>query len=267
MRRTTVAKLSLAVLAPLFAASTASAALLYSETSNGANPPLVNNPPGATNGESRVSQGNTADPANVVVLDNVTAPTYNGGLGGLNITRVIVNERQTAGAPASTLSLYYSSIVTDRTGSSLPVISAPTFVTNASVAGNGGASTINTPVTFGDGINTLFTLTDSQLNFTDGGVTTGAEFYLGFKSSDTGTSQGLRLAQPDTGFENPVEYYEYNTSTNGQAGFTFFSQIDPNNGAGLWITVEGTVVPEPATLGLAAMGGLMLLARRPNKKD
>jgi hypothetical protein len=262
--------LSLAVLAPLFVASTTSAALLYSETSNGANPPLVPETPQATGGESRVSQGNTADPANTVILDNVNVPSYSGGAGGLNVTQVTVNERQTAGAPASTLSLYYSTIVTDRQGAPTPadpVISAPTFVTNASVAANGGASTINTPVSFGDGVNTLFTLTDSQLNFTDPAITSGAEFYLGFKSSDTGTSQGLRLAQPDTGYDNPVEYYEYNTSTNGQVSYTFFAQNDPNDGAGIWVTVTGTVVPEPATLGLAALGGLMLLARRPNRKE
>lgn len=260
MRRTTVAKLSLAVLAPLFAASAASAATLYSETSNGATPAL-------TPTEFRASQGNTASPANTVILDNVVVPSYPApGLGGLNVTRVTVNERQTTGTPASNLSLYYSTITADRTNVAPPTISAPTFVSTVAVAGNAGAA-VNTPVVFGDGVNTLFSLTDSQLNFTDPGVTTGAEFFLGFKSDDTGTLQGLRLAKPDTGYQNPVEYFEYNTSTNGQVAFTFFAQNDPNSGAGIWVTVEGNAIPEPATLGLAALGGLALLARRPNRKD
>ena len=97
-------------------------------------------------------------------------------------------------------------------------------------------------------------------------MTVGAEFYLGFQSSTTGTDQGLRLAKPDTGYENPNEYFEYNTSTNGQVSFSFFQPSDANSTAGIWITVEGNAIPEPATLGLAAMGGLMLLARRPAKK-
>jgi hypothetical protein len=203
-----------------------------------------------------------------VILDNVTVPTYNGGLGGLNITRVTVNDRQFAGAPATSYQLYYSTITADRTNLAPPTISAPTAVGSpVAVAANSGLTTVNTPVVFGDGVNTLFSLTDAQLNFTDPGVTTGAEFFLGFQSSTTGTDQGLRLAKPDTGYENPVEYFEYNTSTNGQVAWTFFAQNTANDGAGLWMTVEGTLVPEPTTLGLAAMGGLMLLARRPNKKD
>jgi len=157
--------------------------------------------------------------------------------------------------------------VTDRTNAADPVISAPTAVGSPAAIAANGATAVNTPVVFGDGVNTLFSLTDAQLNFTDPGVTTGAEFYLVYKFSTTGTDQGLRLAKPDTGYENPVEYYEYNTSTNGQVSFTFFAQNDQNNGAVVWVTVEGTPIPEPATLGLAALGGLALLGRRPNRKD
>jgi hypothetical protein len=262
MRRTTLTKLSLAALAPLFAASAVSAATLYSETSNGASPAL-------TPTEFTASQGNTASPANTVILDNVVVPSYPApGLGGLNITRVTINDRQQVGAPSTNVQLYYSTITADRTNLAPPTISAPTAVGSpVAVAANLGVTPVNTPVVFGDGVNTLFSLTDAQLNFTDPGVTTGAEFFLGFQFSDTGTSQGLRLAKPDTGYENPVEYFEYNTSTNGQVAFTFFAQNDANDGAGIWVTVEGNAIPEPATLGLAALGGLALLARRPGKKD
>jgi hypothetical protein len=226
------------------------------------------------NGEAFAAQGSTGDPANTVILDNVVVPSYPApGLGGLNVTKVTVDDFQKASAPATTYQLYYSTITSDRTpnpGGHDPVIAAPTAVgspANVAANPNGANGSFIAPVVFGDGINTLFTLSDSQLNFTDPAVSTGAEFLLGFKSSTTGTDQGLRLAKPDTGYENPVEYYEYNASTNGQATFTFFSATDPNNGAGFWVTVEGNVVPEPATLGLAALGGLALLARRPKKEN
>lgn len=261
MRRTTMLKLSLAVAGPLLAASVASASTLYSETTTLAG-----------NSNFFVAQGNagtgTNPTVNDAILDNVVVPSYpSAGLGGINVTRVTVNTVQTANAPGGNLSLYYSTIATDRTNVSDPVINAPTFVqTKPMVAGN-GLGTTQSQIVYGDGVSTLFTLTDAQLNFTDPGVTTGAEFILGFKNDSTSTAQGINLAKPDGGYENPVEYYEYNTSDNTQATFTFFAQNDPNDGAGMWITVEGNLLPEPTTMGLAALGGLMLLGRRPGKKD
>jgi hypothetical protein len=254
--------LTLAIMAPLFAVSAASAATVYSETSNGANPALTVTGT-APNGEAIATQGGTASPTNTVILDNVVVPSYNGGAGGLIINSVTVNDRQLANAPATTLQLYYSTIVTDRSGATVPVISAPTAVGSPVAIGANGATSVNTPVVF----NTPFTLSDSQLNFTDPSLASGAEFYLGYKFSTTGTDQGLCLAEPDTGYVNPLEYYEYNTATNGQTSFTFFAQNDPNDGGGVWVTVDATVVPEPATLGLAALGGLMFLARRPGRKS
>jgi hypothetical protein len=262
MQRNTMKKLTMAVLAPMFAASAASAATLYSETT-----PLT--------GTFFVSQASattgTNPTVNDAILDNVVVPSYPApGLGGLNVTRVTVSTVEQAGAPGGNLSLYYSTITADRTGSptpAAPVIAAPTLVTSAAMPANGGASTVTNPVVFGNGTSTLFSLTDAQLNFTDPGVNNGAEFILGFKNDSTSALQGIQLAKPDAGYENPVEYYEYNTSDNGQATFTFFTQTSPNDGAGFWVTVEGNVVPEPATLGLAALGGLALLARRPKRNE
>jgi len=131
---------------------------------------------------------------------------------------------------------------------------------------NGGAGTVTNPIVYGDVVTPLFALTDGQLNFTDPGVTSGVEFILGFKNDSTSALQGINLAKPDGGYENPVEYYEYNTVDGQQATFTFFSQIDPNDGAGFWVTVEG-IVPEPTSMGLAALGGLALMGRRPSRKD
>jgi hypothetical protein len=260
MRRTTLLKLSLAVAGPLLAASVASAATLYSETTTLTNPNFFVSQASATTG--------TNPTANDVLLDNVVVPSYpSPGAGGLNVTKVTVNTVQEANAPGGNLSLYYSTITADRTNVSSPTISAPQLVgTQAMVAGN-GASTSQSQIVYGNGVSTLFTLTDAQLNFTDPGVTTGAEFILGFKNSSTSGLQGINLAKPDPGYENPVEYYEYNTVDNAQATFTFFAQNDANDGAGMWITVEGNFVPEPATIGLAALGGLVMLARRPNRKE
>jgi hypothetical protein len=260
MHRNTMKKLALAVAAPLFAVSAASAATLYSETTTLTSPNFY------------VSQGNTQTGTNPTVndaiLDNVVVPSYPAAVaGGLNVTKVTVNTVQTANAPGGNLSLYYSTITADRTNVSDPVIAAPTFVaTKPMVAGN-GVGTSQSQIVYGDGVSTLFTLTDAQLNFTDPGVSNGAEFILGFKNDSTSTAQGINLAKSDPGYENPVEYYEYNTSDNAQQTFTFFAQNDANDGAGMWITVEGNFVPEPATLGLAALGGLVMLARRPSRKE
>jgi len=258
MHRNTVKKLALAIVAPLFAATASHAAILYQETT-----PLTGT---FFTSQASASTG-TAPTANDVILDNVVVPSYPApGAGGLNVTRVTVSSVEQAGAPGGNLSLYYSTITADRTGGSDPLIAAPTLVGTQPMPANGGATTVTNNIVYGNGVSTLFSLSDAQLNFTDPGVTTGAEFILGFKNDSTSALQGIQLAKPNGGFENPVEYYEYNTVGGQQATFTFFSQGDPNDGAGFWVTVEGTIVPEPATIGLAAIGGLGLLARRPNRK-
>lgn len=257
MHRNTMKKLALAVAAPLFAASAASAAVLYQETT-----PLT-----GTFFVSQASAGTGTNPTvNDAILDNVNVPSYSGGAGGINVTKVTVSSVEKAGAPGGNLSLYYSTIVTDRTNVTDPVIAAPTFVQTQAMPANGGASTVTNNIVYGDGVNTLFQLTDAQLNFTDPSITTGAEFILGFKNDSASALQGIQLAKPTVG-DNPVEYYEYNTSDNNQATFTFFAQNDANDGAGFWVTVEGNLLPEPTTVGLAALGGLMLLGRRPRKEN
>ena len=102
---------------------------------------------------------------------------------------------------------------------------------------------------------------------------TGGEFAVGFKISDTTLDprdsvnfQGVQLALPDTGYENPVEVFEY-IPPSSQSTFQFFDSSNANHGAGLFMRITGNVVltPEPGSLSLAAFGGLLLLARRSSR--
>ena len=255
MRRTSLAKLSLAALAPLFAASTASAATLYSETDTASLTP--------TNA-AFIPNTTTTPGITTRILDNVIMPSVIQGAGGVNITRITMQVDQKGISPGGTVGIYYSTV--NGNGNVAPTINAPQFAGNATplLLPTTTGDTFTT-VTLGDGSTTLFTLTDSDLNFQDVGQ---AEFALGYQLGTNGDpSQGIRLAMADTGFTQTPEYFEYDSATNTQNKWTFFAQNTANDGAGLWMTVEGTLVPEPTTLGLAAMGGLMLLARRPNKKE
>jgi len=250
-------KMALAALAPLFAVSAASAATLYSETDTASLTPT----------NAAFIPGTTSTPGSTTrIMDNVIMPSVIQGFGGVNITRITMQVDQKDVSPGGTVGIYYSTV--NGNGNVAPTINAPVFAGNAtptlSPTLSGSGNTFTT-VTLGDGINTLFTLSDAQLNFQDVGQ---AEFALGYQLGTNGdSSQGIRLAMPDAGFTQTPEYFEYDSATNAQNSFTFFVQNTANDGAGLWMTVEGTLVPEPATLGLAAMGGLMLLARRPNKKE
>jgi hypothetical protein len=165
-------------------------------------------------------------------------------------------------------------------GGSDPTIAVPpTFFgsANLSAIASNGTNTPTTSselVTIGDGVTPLFTLSSGQINFTDPVLAgaTGGEFVVGFKISDTtldsrdsNNFQGVQLALPDTGYKNPVEVFEF-IPPSSQSTFTFFNTGDTNSGAGLYLRITGNILtPEPGSLSLGALGGLLLLARRPSR--
>jgi hypothetical protein len=221
--------------------------------------------------------------AGAIDLDNVIVPGLLPGQ-GLEVTKVEFQMRRRDGSPATTLSAFYSILTADRTlapppGSDPTIAVPPTQFGTANVSAIASNGT-NTPtatselVTIGDGVTPLFTLSPGQINFTDPVLagTTGGEFVVGFKISDntldprdSNNFQGVQLALPDTGYENPVEVFEF-IPPSSQLTFTFFDTGNPNDGAGLFMKITGNILtPEPGSLSLAALGGLTFLARRPSR--
>jgi hypothetical protein len=259
---------ALAAMAPPAKAAT----VLYSETSDSGGTPntgiLFRDNPGVDDGD-----------VNAIDLDNVIVPGLQIGY-SLEVTKVEFQLRRRDGSPATTLNAFYSTLTSDRTGSSDPTIAVPPtqFGTSSlsAIASNG----TNTPTTtselttIGNGTDVLFTLLPTDINYSDPvkAGTTGGEFVIGFKLSDVTTDsrdgvsfQGVQLAFPDSGYVNPLEWFEF-IPPSSQSAFTFFQSGDPNDGAGLFVRVTGNVLtPEPGSFSLAALGGLLLLAR--NRAD
>lgn len=250
------------------------AMVLYSSTSDNSGTPNT----GLIYRDNPAIDDNNVD---AIDLDNVIIPGLTAGQ-ALQVTKVEFGLRRLDGSPATTLSAFYSIVTADRTNSSdLTFSTPPTAFGSASVSaiasnGTGTPTGSSEVVMIGNGTNVLFTLTPDQINFTDPVLagTTGGEFLVGFQISDTtldprinASRQGVQLAKADTGYFNPVEVFTFEPPSS-QSTFTFFSVNDPNNGAGLYLRITGNILaPEPGTLSLAALGGLLLLARRPSRTE
>ncbi|HTL31321.1 MAG TPA: hypothetical protein VL282_18960 [Tepidisphaeraceae bacterium] len=272
----------LAALSPSPAANAAT--VLYKETSDNLGTPNT----GILFKDNPVYENNDATG---IDLDNVVIPTASAG-DSLQVTQVTFQLLRRDGSPLTTLSAFYQTIATDRLspGGAPTLNNPPTQFGSAqlsAIPSNGTATpTVSTETaTIGDGVNILFTLAANQLNFTDPALAavTGGEFAIGFTLNDNGAVdsrgnvpfQGVQLAKPDAGFQNPDESFFYTSSQSG--AFTFFASNDVNNGAGFYMTLSGNVVdgslvhelivPEPATISLAALGGILLLARRASRKE
>ncbi len=264
--KSALSKLALACVAPAVAliAQSTNAATVYSE-STPLDQPFFNN----SNAVNKAS-----DPtSSTVTLDNVLIPNTILPQGiGLAVTRVTMQAVQSSNSNASNVQLYYASIATDTTNATPATITTPTAVPNAvgglqTVSANGNGVAFK-PIVFENpsnpGVDPLFTLLPGQINYTDDSPN--GEFVLGYQFSDTtgGTSpdQGDRLAFPDGGFTQTPEYFEYNLTNNTQAAFTFFAPNTADDGSGIYMIVEGTVLPEPASLSFLAIGGIFLSGRR-----
>jgi hypothetical protein len=193
----------------------------------------------------------------------------------VNVTRVSFDVSRGAGAPASTVTAYAAPMVPDSLQNGGPNDLAGFDDPGTPVV----LGTFNLPattaygrvtVTFGNGTTPIFT---TPLDTTWAGPGKPGFFMLGLKFSDPDANNqgnvGWSLA--DAG---PIDFttglaangnidaaWDYQSPTN----FFEYGENDPNNQpipTAYMMTVEGTVVPEPASAALMLGGAMVLVVRR-----
>jgi hypothetical protein len=202
-----------------------------------------------------------------VIFDDV--PISNATLGlntSLQVTKVTVGIRQVgtvaAPAPATDVSVFWTTFNSGAVAPDTQIDIPSNLIGTTNIA----ASTVGvtTLVSFGDGVAPLFTV---PLNTTL--IAGFGSFGLGVNLSNINGANGWRLTTPAVGSANAggAVWAHDPAQTSGLAGAP--TEIGPFNfgappapAATFYIVLEGTPVPEPTTLSLLAVGGLMLLKRR-----
>jgi len=193
----------------------------------------------------------------------------------VTVTRVTFDVTQVANAPGTTVTAYYAPMVPDgaQFGGNNASDDAAWDDPGAPVAIGSFTprSTINytrTTITFGNGVNQLFT-TPLDTTQNPGGP---GYFFLGLKFSDTTNKTGWTIANPgavddNTGvalngnldllfdYSGPTNFEEftYGTDGNNPSGFIAGAQM---------FKVEGAVVPEPLSGGVVVLAGAWVMFRR-----
>lgn len=207
---------------------------------------------------SRFNPGTGGDPLGSgsqqdITFDDIPIPAARlFGADAVDITRITVGIRRAPTAPATDLSLFWATastlVVAPDTELDLPF----TPIATTSLAARSDVAFITELVTFGDGVNTLFTAPLNNTLFDGYGT-----FLLGLQFSNDHTDNGWRLTSGldvngnvmwifDTDVANPEGSFDFG----GSPAATFY------------IVVEGNPVPEPTSLTLLAIGGIVALGRR-----
>jgi hypothetical protein len=220
-------------------------ALLYSnttETGSRFNPGTGGNPLG-----SGIQQD--------ITFDDIPIPNARlGGASAVDVTKVTVGIRRGGTAPATDINMFFATATTTVVAPDTELDVPFTPFGTASLLGRNEAAFITELVTFGDGVNTLFTV---PLNSTviDGFGT----FLLGLQFTNGDTLNGWRLTSGADANANVMWIYD-NDLANVEGAFNFGAPPAP--AATFYVIIEGTPVPEPGSLGLLGAAGLLVLRRR-----
>jgi hypothetical protein len=208
---------------------------------------------------SRFNPGTGGDPLGSGVQQDVTfddIPIPNARLFGatsVNVTRVTVGIRRLGNAPATNLNLFWSTATTTVVAPDTELDVPYNVIGTQALAAN-GASSVTQQVVFGDGASTLFT---APLNSTL--INGFGSFLLGLQFSNGDTLNGWRLTSGADANANVMWIYDTDVAA-PEGAFNFGAA--PNPAATFYIVVEGSPVPEPASLGLLAGAGILSMRRR-----
>lgn len=208
---------------------------------------------------SRFNPGTGGDPLGSgtqqdITFDDIPIPAARlAGQNAIDVTRITVGIRRAGNAPATDINLFWSTATTGPTAPNTE-LNVPFFpVGSQALAARSEAAFITQLVTFGDGVNPLFTASLNDTLFSGHGT-----FMLGLQFSNGDALNGWRLTNgPDL---NANVMWLYDSDVTPETGSFNFGTGGPS--ATFYITVEGTPIPEPASLSMLACASLLALRRR-----
>lgn len=179
------------------------------------------------------------------------------GATAIDVCRVTVGIRRIAGAPATDVSVFWSTLSTTVTAPDTE-LDLPSNLIGTQSFGAAAASTTQL-VTFGaSGGPTLFT---APLNTTL--ISGFGMFTIGVNLSSTDSLNGWRMA---TGAANANIFWMHDPGLTGQANpeaaYLFSQATPPNPNAQFYIIIEGTAVPTPGSAALLGLAGIAAIRRR-----
>ncbi|MGE3108165.1 MAG: hypothetical protein AB7G11_09960 [Phycisphaerales bacterium] len=206
-------------------------------------------------------QAGTTTPADNLRTPYDDVPIPNAILNGatsLDVCRVTVGIRRLTGAPATDVSVYWSTLTTmvmapdteiDLPSNLIGTVSLPAAAATAtelvSLGTSGGPTLFNVPL-------------NSTL------ISGFGTFAIGMNLSSTDPLNGWRITNGPSANANVFWQHDPNHTgqANDEAAFLFSSANPPNPPATFFIIVEGTPVPAPGAAALLGLGGLLAARRR-----
>jgi hypothetical protein len=190
-----------------------------------------------------------------VTFDDIAIPNVRlSGATAVDITKITVGIRRAGNAPATDINLFWGTATTTVTDPDTELDVPYNVVGTQSLAARATTTFITEQVVFGDGSTTLFTAPLNSTLFNGFGT-----FLLGLQFSNGDTLNGWRLTS-GTDLNSNVMWIHDTDVTPAEGAFNFGAA--PNPAATFYIVVEGSAVPEPASLGVLACAGLLGMRRR-----